>query len=152
MLTIYVIVEEGWDYNDEYFYRSENGGGHPRTAFDDKSCALAKLRLLNIAEVKNILSSSPEDIYCHLGEGETITSKLTPGSWGRHALGKEDFERLTSYFDVEDSEFGTPEKVGISISGQNKVPDDDWILLGKCLGLTSYELYEIPLNQKEEDE
>lgn len=152
MSSIYVIVEEGWDYNDEYFYRSENGGGTPKKAFDDKSLAKAELRRLNIEEVKNILSSSPEDIYPHLGEGETITSKLTLGNWGKSTIRDEDFERLISYFDVEESGFGMPEKVGISISGQNKVPDDDWILIGKRLGLISYELYKIPFNQREENE
>jgi hypothetical protein len=37
--TGYVIVEIGWEYNDEYYYRPDSGGGTPKKFFTDKAKA-----------------------------------------------------------------------------------------------------------------
>jgi hypothetical protein len=37
--NIYVVVEIGWEYNDEYYYRPESEGGNPVNAFTIPSLA-----------------------------------------------------------------------------------------------------------------
>jgi len=143
MRKVYVVVQEGWDYNDEYYYRSESSGGQPKRAFERENDAESHCRALNIREVKVILSSGPEEIYCHLGEGETITSRLTERKYGTK-ISPEDSARLLTYFDVICDSYFSNDPVGISTSAQNEVPDEDWLLLGKYLNLNSYMMYPIP--------
>lgn len=38
-MKIYVILEIGWEYNDEYYYRPESGGGKPIEAYFDETLA-----------------------------------------------------------------------------------------------------------------
>lgn len=42
---IYVIVELGWEYNDEYYRRPESGGGTPKFWFKSSEKALAEQEL-----------------------------------------------------------------------------------------------------------
>jgi hypothetical protein len=45
--TGYVVVEIGWEYNDEFYYRGESGGGNPVHVYLDKGAAEAKVAELN---------------------------------------------------------------------------------------------------------
>lgn len=35
----YLVLEQGWEYNDEYYYRSETEGGMPHGVYLDKAAA-----------------------------------------------------------------------------------------------------------------
>lgn len=44
---IYIIVEVNWEYNDEYYYRPEGGGGSPIEAYYDEAKAKKRCAVLN---------------------------------------------------------------------------------------------------------
>lgn len=48
MTTGYIILETGFEYNDEINYASENGGGHPVQIYLNQEKALAKMKEMNI--------------------------------------------------------------------------------------------------------
>ena len=48
--TAFVVVEIGWEYNDEYYYRGECGGGNPRKIFLSKDSADFECEKLNEKE------------------------------------------------------------------------------------------------------
>ena len=54
MNTVYVLMEEGWDYNDETYFRSEAGGGHPECFFLSEEEANKECQARNIASFKKL--------------------------------------------------------------------------------------------------
>ena len=49
----YVVLQKGFEYNDEVYSESESGGGHPRKIYFNKQTALDEVKRLNINEFKN---------------------------------------------------------------------------------------------------
>jgi hypothetical protein len=49
----YVVLQKGFEYNDEVYSESDSGGGHPRKIYFNKQTALAEVKRLNINEFKN---------------------------------------------------------------------------------------------------
>lgn len=54
--TIYLVMEQGFDYNDEYYFRTE--GGHPTNFFTNKKKAEEACDKKNLAEFKRIVNSN----------------------------------------------------------------------------------------------
>lgn len=54
--TIYLVMEQGFDYNDEYYFRTE--GGHPNSFFTNKKKAEEACAKKNLAEFKRIINSN----------------------------------------------------------------------------------------------
>lgn len=63
--TFYVLMEEGWDYNDEVFFRTENGGGHPEKVFADKEKAEAEANRLNMKRFRELVTSGEVHEYAY---------------------------------------------------------------------------------------
>lgn len=57
---IYVIVELGWEYNDEYYHRPECGGGDPEMFFTEEEKILAQVTVdrMNSEERQNLAGDS----------------------------------------------------------------------------------------------
>ena len=144
-MKIFVVTRQGWDYNDEYYYRSEYGGGEPIKAFKDLAEAERFAKQSNIQECKEILSSDEDEIRCFLGEGVSISDCLNPDyKWRSVTTPREDCERLLSHFDVfsnyscDNAAPTIADPVAISDSMHSKIPDDDWLLLSEALSLVSF--------------
>lgn len=53
MTKVYVIMEIGYEYNDEYHSKSENNDGHPyKTVYTNETEARAKLKELTLTWLK----------------------------------------------------------------------------------------------------
>lgn len=55
MAKVFVVIESGWQYNDEYYYRACDGDtrvGRPTRVFTDRERASAKARELDIQQIK----------------------------------------------------------------------------------------------------
>jgi hypothetical protein len=52
-MKAYVILQRGFEYNDEIYSNYESGSGFPKTIFFTKKAALEQVRKLNIAEFKS---------------------------------------------------------------------------------------------------
>jgi hypothetical protein len=52
-MKAYVILQRGFEYNDEIYSNQEPGSGFPKTIFFTKKTALDQVRKLNIAEFKS---------------------------------------------------------------------------------------------------
>lgn len=70
---IYVIVEVGWEYNDEYYHRPECGGGTPKMFFTEEEKALAQVTVnqMNSKKRQNLAGDSSWD-YTASQDGGTI--------------------------------------------------------------------------------
>lgn len=70
---IYVIVEVGWEYNDEYYHRPECGGGTPKMFFTEEEKALAQVTVnqMNSKKRQNLAGDSSWE-YTASQDGITI--------------------------------------------------------------------------------
>jgi hypothetical protein len=53
----YVLMKEGWDYNDEIRFQPECGGGSPQKVFSDETKARTECDARNVEELKSLFSS-----------------------------------------------------------------------------------------------
>ena len=63
MSEMYVLMEAGWDYNDEFFYRSEGSGGHPHKVYASKEAAQTECASRNVARLKELFNSGEISEY-----------------------------------------------------------------------------------------
>ncbi len=65
--TAYVLQEIGYEYNDEYYYRGESGGGEARAVYFDRALAQKECDARNLASLKTIdisyYSECPRDLF-----------------------------------------------------------------------------------------
>ena len=55
-MKVFVVMEIGWEYNDENYFRPEDKGGIPRVAYESKidaNIACAKMNADELAEPGN---------------------------------------------------------------------------------------------------
>ena len=69
-MEVYTIVQVGWEYNDEYYYQGESGGGTPLSVYKDRSKAEAAALAKNIEEYKNIGASRWNQLGAYFPDGE----------------------------------------------------------------------------------
>ncbi len=60
---LYVLMAVGWDYNDEYYFKTD--GGHPEKVFVSKELAEKEADRLNLKEFKELFSSGTLIEYCN---------------------------------------------------------------------------------------
>ena len=65
MDVVYILMEEGWDYNDEVFFRAESGGGHPHSFYTNKEDADKECDARNIEKFKSLWESGEIREYCY---------------------------------------------------------------------------------------
>ena len=62
----YIILQKGFEYNDEVYSEPENGGGHPKKIYFNRENALSEVKRLNIKDFKetniSLYSYEIEDI------------------------------------------------------------------------------------------
>lgn len=63
MTDYYIVMAIGWDYNDEYMYKSEHGGGRPLAVFTSKAEAEAHRIELDLKACRetNLVNYCSED-------------------------------------------------------------------------------------------
>ena len=56
-MNVFTIVKVGWEYNDEYYYQSESGGGDPIIVYRDRENAEKECLKLNIGKYHGTANS-----------------------------------------------------------------------------------------------
>lgn len=62
---VYVLMEEGWEYNDEVFFRPESGSGTPRAFFLTQEEADVECNKRNVQSFKDLWSDGEIRQYCY---------------------------------------------------------------------------------------
>jgi len=52
-MIAYVVLQKGFEYNDEVYSQAESGGGHPHKIFFTQEGAREEVEKMNISEFKN---------------------------------------------------------------------------------------------------
>lgn len=65
MDVVYVLMEVGWDYNDEVFFQSEAGGGSPHSFYTVKAEADKECDARNIEKFRSLWESGEIREYCY---------------------------------------------------------------------------------------
>jgi hypothetical protein len=47
MMKVFVVMEIGWEYNDENYFRPEDGGGTPKVAYLSRNDAVLSCKDMN---------------------------------------------------------------------------------------------------------
>jgi len=131
MKSAYVVMEKGFEYNDEIYYESDGGGGHPSKILFTKEASDAEVERLNIEEIrKNQLyyyyndiediCDDPEELkeYCDsLNEkyGEEEVKSRDNNEYRLHSLAT--FEEAKKYYDMINISFY--ESVEVEIDQQD---------------------------------
>lgn len=63
MSNVYVLMEEGWEYNDETFFHPESGSGTPHVVFDTQEAAGAECNKRNLESLKKIFADGEASQY-----------------------------------------------------------------------------------------
>jgi hypothetical protein len=117
-MEVYTIVQVGWEYNDEYYYQGENGGGNPLSCYKDRSKAEAAVLEKNIAEYRTIGSSRWNQLGAYFCDGE-------------YDFDSDDIEEL--------------EKLGVTLSDDGitlpeSASDEDMAQIIGLIGIVFYEI------------
>lgn len=75
METIYLVMEQGFDYNDEYFFQVD--GGHPDSFFTDREAADAHCAVKNLEEFKRLVKEGYIRDYSSDGLDGLLSDKAT---------------------------------------------------------------------------
>ena len=72
--TYYVVMECGWEYNDQYMYRPECGGGNPVKVFTSLRDAKEFARHLTLKNFKFFRDDRWASLSEYITEGEGVES------------------------------------------------------------------------------
>lgn len=62
---IYVLMEIGWDYNDEIFFQPEGGAGYPSSFYLNEDEAEKECQTRNLDSFKNLWATGEIKEHCH---------------------------------------------------------------------------------------
>lgn len=63
MENVYVLMEEGWEYNDETYFHPESGSGTPTKAFATNEAAQKECDARNVESIRNLFTSGEANQY-----------------------------------------------------------------------------------------
>lgn len=100
---IYIIVELGWEYNDENYYRPESDGGKPKNYSTSKKEADKMCGLLNTKKHKELLAGDMYDMASWLDEGvlDDYETNDGTGEWDFSNIHPEDLPIFYEVIEVE---------------------------------------------------
>jgi hypothetical protein len=137
MNTVYVLMEEGWDYNDETYFQSEAGGGHPKCFFTSQEEADKACLANNLTSFKELWTSGEIREYCY------GVSDLLPYD-DRKDKAKKKLLNATC-----ESLFGMDwEDLGEAFNNQDEIPiqeqsDETWTTLFNLLNLNFWNVVKV---------
>jgi len=70
MTKKYLLMELSWEYNDEYYYRPESGGGNPVKLFNTKEAAMKERDTLEEGRSDFLSEVREGREYMDVGDGE----------------------------------------------------------------------------------
>ncbi len=63
MSYVYVLMEEGWEYNDETYFHPESGSGTPRKIFNSQEAADKECQKRNVASLRELFENGEANQY-----------------------------------------------------------------------------------------
>jgi hypothetical protein len=134
MDVVYVLMHEGWEYNDEVFFRAESGGGTPHSFFTKEEEAQSECDKRNLKDFKSLWETGEIREYCY-GIDELI-----------HYNKREDKEKLRALdkicekiFDKDFNEIGESFNDGEDLKILSE-SDEDWKELMSHLTLNFWDV------------
>lgn len=139
MSEVYVLMEDGWEYNDEIRFRPESRGGTPRKVFTSKKKAQEECDALNVKEFKSLFASGEITEYFYSWddllpyrerkntEFQTRLNKVCEKIFGM------DFEQVSLHFDNRGYREG-------SLPGLATATDKNWLEFLSCTTLHFWEV------------
>lgn len=137
MEHVYVLMEEGWEYNDETFFHPESGSGTPRKIYASLEAAEKERDRRNVESIRNLFTSGEASQYFY-----SFNDIILYESRKNHAeMAK--LEALTvKIFGLTIGEINDKldERDGIAINPD--VTDDDWLAFQSKLTLNFWDVVE----------
>lgn len=128
MSKVYVVIESGWEYNDEYYHRACDGAsnvGKPTRVFTERPKAAARARELNIKEIKGT------ELRSYAGNG--IEDLI---------LDDKDKELSTLLFGKPDHDWGDWDPVSVPAN----ITDEKAAEILDCLNISWFDIVEVELD------
>ena len=138
MNTVYVLMEEGWDYNDEVYFRSDGGGGHPSCFFGSQEEADKECQTRNIKSFRELWQSGEIREYCY-GIDELLPYESRKDKASKKLL-NETCEKLFGLdWNEVDDQFSNEDRVTILESAT----DADWTQLFDLMNLNFWNVVKV---------
>lgn len=117
----YVLLKFGWEYNDEYYFRPDQGGGEPVKIFTNKADAKAEYEVKNLEEFKDAINDGIRNY------GYDYTEVIKAGTESK-------FTKLVGSSPDEWFENDCPPPT---------LTDKEWVAFMTCFELTFFEVVEV---------
>jgi len=134
MDVVYVLMHEGWEYNDEVFFRAESGGGTPHSFFTKEEEAQSECDKRNLKDFKSLWENGEIRQYCY-GIDELLPYDDRKNKEQRKALDKICEKIFGLDFDEIGEEFMNDNDLKILSES-----DEDWKELMSYLKLNFWEV------------
>lgn len=63
MSNVYVLMEEGWEYNDEVYFHPDSGSGTPVKVFETHEAAITECNSRNIESFRDLFINAEANQY-----------------------------------------------------------------------------------------
>jgi hypothetical protein len=137
MNTVYVLMEEGWDYNDEIFFQSEAGGGTPRNFYESEDAANKECQRRNLKSFKELWENGEIQQYCY-GITELLPYEERKDKAKKKLLNETCEKLFGKDFDELDEAFNDQEKVEILDHSE-----EAWATLYNLMKLSFWNVVEV---------
>lgn len=137
MSNVFILMEEGWEYNDEIFFHPASGSGTPHKVFDTKEAAILECNKLNIEAIQELFTSGEVNSYFYNIYDIIPTSNLKDLS-KRHRL--DQLVDIIFGCDIDNlrSLLNRQSKIVI----KSNVPDDIWLEFQRMTTLNFWDVVE----------
>jgi hypothetical protein len=79
MSNVYVLMEEGWEYNDETYFHPDSGSGTPVKVFETYEAATAECNSRNIESFRDLFVNAEANQYFYNFEDIIVYSNRKNG-------------------------------------------------------------------------
>lgn len=115
MATGYVVTEIGYEYNDEIYYQSENGGGRPVRVFLDKAKAQDEVEKMNFEALMGCeIGSYAYDLSDIVSNMDVFTKIIKKYMTEDDSVDVEDSYELGEWFSSHASKFSQADQKKIA--------------------------------------
>jgi hypothetical protein len=136
--NVYVLMEEGWEYNDETFFHPESGSGTPTKVFPTQEAADTECNKRNVESIRELFTSAEANQYFYNFKDIIPYDKKKDGEYMRKLEGL-----LEKIFDLDIDSLNEKLDNQEEIEPTKSATDEDWLAFQSMVNLNFWNVVEV---------